>query len=195
MGEVKSEVPVATEVATEVAVETPTEVKVTPLVMPSRQELRRLKKTGKDAQGNEARPQDVANLRKATIADLIAFGVEVNKANNALNAKVEQLSINTQVAITEVNFIITNIIPFLVGKEVLTPAALQEFEDHVESMKQELEKALDFAKNLGDTQATEAQDKKVSVSDLDPTKEPNVITIDEIKAKNSGKPSKIILPS
>ncbi len=140
----------------------PEELKVPERVMPNRKEYRRLLKTGKDEQGNEAHTQDVKDLRRATIGDLKAFGVEVNKANKNLKLYIDQLTDQSQ-------WTLLNFIAFLIDSKVLKETAAEDFEVYVRTMKEEVEKARKYM-------------EEHPVSNL-PPKDATVVTVDEIKAK------------
>lgn len=107
------------------------EIKVPELTYPSREEYRHLLKTGKDAEGNEAHPEDLKNLRNARMADLLAFGQEVNKATGNLKNYIDRITGSQQ-------FTLLSVIAFLINKGVLPPEAGQEFDEFAKQADQEL---------------------------------------------------------
>ena len=119
--------------------------------LPSREEMRKLIKTGKDSEGHEIHLQDMKDLRRATLGDLKAFGFEVNKANQNLKAYVDKLA-------GEHQWTFLNFIAFLIYKGILTEETVAEFTKYTEDSKKEVEGAKEFLKQK---QVLEAEIKPV----------------------------------
>jgi hypothetical protein len=124
--------------------ETPGEIKVPVLELPNRAELRSIMKTGKGLNGFPVHPDSVKNLRKATIADLLAFGQEVNKANAALNHKLDGVIDNMDLALKEVNWNFATFLSFLGSVGILKEDSLPAFEKFKAAAEEEMVKAGEF---------------------------------------------------
>jgi hypothetical protein len=107
----------------------PEEIKVPELKHPSREEYRRVLKTGTDAEGHPVHPQDLKDLRKATIADLKAFGGEVNTANANLKSYVDKLA-------GEHQWTLLNLIAYLIDKKILPENADKDFAEYMATSKE-----------------------------------------------------------
>ena len=107
--------------------------------LPSRKEMRKLIKTGKDSEGHEIHPQDMKDLRRATIGDFKNFGQLVNFANQNLKKYVDDLVGQNQ-------WVLLNFIAYLTEKGILPATAPEEFAKYTEDSKKEIEGAKEFLK-------------------------------------------------
>lgn len=131
----------------------PEEIKVPELIHPSREEYRRLLKTGTDTEGNPVHPQDLKNLRKATMADVMAFGQEVNKANQNLKEYVDKLS-------GEHQWTLLNLIAYLMDKKILPESADKDFAEYMVKSKDAVSADIEMAKQfLAEKQKKDAEEK------------------------------------
>lgn len=143
----------------------PEEVKLQEKVLPSRDEYRKILKTGKGSDGYEAHPQDVKDLRRASLGDLKSMGNEFNIILKELKSYIDILSTNSSWALLQFT-------DFLIEEGVLKEGASDRFDEfvakrvqaEVEKKKQDLE-------------------KQKALSEIIPT----VVTVDEIKKKNESK--------
>jgi hypothetical protein len=128
------------------------EIKVPILDMPSREEVRKIAKTGKGLDGTPVHPDTMKHLRKATIADLIAFGAEVNKANDNLNRKMNSIIDNMDLALKEVHWNFAAFMSFLDSEDIVKPGLVTRFEEHKKKLEDELSKAAEelFKKEQGE---------------------------------------------
>lgn len=125
------------------------EIKVPVQDLPSRADIRKILKSGTDTQGRQIHPESVKMLRIARIADLFAFGQEVNKANAELVGLVKQNLDSVDLSFKEVHWNFATFISFLAESGYLKEGALDAFaefkkkaeEDLIRGSKQLLEKA------------------------------------------------------
>ena len=143
------------------------EIKVPILDLPSRSEVRSILKTGKGQDGTPVHPDTQRNLRKATIADILAFGNEVNKANAALNRKMESIIDNTDLALKEVHWNFATFLSFLGSKGILDANGLADYEEFKAKAGEELEKAAEYL-----FKQQEAQKDAPPTEGEEPAKEP-----------------------
>jgi len=119
-------------------------IEVPILDLPSRAERRSIRKTGKGVDGTEAHPDSRKHLRVAVIADLIAFGGEVNKANGALNAKVDgmfkQFGEEIDLRLLEVNWNFGTFLNFLGTSGIFPADFLTKFEEFKKKAEEDLKK-------------------------------------------------------
>lgn len=125
------------------------EIKVPVQDLPSRADIRQILKTGHDTKGQQVHPESVKMLRVARIADLFAFGQEVNKANaelvNVFKLNLEGIDLNFK----EVHWNFATFISFLAESGYLKEGALDAFaefkkkaeDDLIKGSKELLEKA------------------------------------------------------
>ncbi len=145
------------------------DIKVPQLNLPNRDELRRLLKTGRDAEGNEAHPDDLKNLRKARMSDLVAFGLEVNKANNNLKAYIDA-------EIGKKDWILINLVGFLVENGYLPEDAPEKFSEFLANSTAEIENARKFLAEKQDELANAAKPAEVVVEKPVLTIVPDVVS-------------------
>lgn len=139
----------------------PEEIKVPELIHPSREEYRRLLKTGADTEGNPVHPQDLKNLRKATMADVMAFGQEVNKANQNLKEYVDKLS-------GEHQWTLLNLIAYLMDKKILPESADKDFAEYMVKSKDAVAADIEMAKQfLAEKQKKDAEEKPKIILPVD----------------------------
>lgn len=121
-----------------------TDIRVPVLNMPSREEVKSILKTGKGLDGTPVHPQSREDLRKATIADLKAFGKEVNIANAALNDKLNRIIDEMDLAVKEIHWNFANLLSFLGAEGILKEGALEKFEAFKVESEKEMQKAAEF---------------------------------------------------
>lgn len=125
------------------------EIKVPVQDLPSRADIRKILKTGHDTQGRQIHPESVKMLRIARIADLFAFGNEVNKANAAVLQMVKGSLDSVDLSFKEVHWNFATFLSFLSEAGYLKEGALEAFaefkkkaeEDLIKGSKELLEKA------------------------------------------------------
>jgi hypothetical protein len=123
----------------------PGKIDVPVLDLPSREERRSIIQTGKGLDGTPVHPESRKNLRVAVIADLKAFGAEVNKANAALNKKVDDsfkiIADEMSLGFTEVNWNFTSFLSFLGTLGIMPSDFLTKYEEFKKKSEEELMKA------------------------------------------------------
>jgi hypothetical protein len=82
--------------------------------LPTSKEIRSIIKTGKTISGETVHPDDRRNLRTAKILDLVIFGQEVDRANKALDDKMNHVIENVELAVKELNWNFLCYLSFLV---------------------------------------------------------------------------------
>ena len=122
----------------------PINVQVPVLNMPNREEARSILKTGKSLDGTPVHPDTVQNLRKATIADLKAFGAEVNKATTALDNKINAIVDSFDLAIKDIHWNFATFLSFLGEHGVLKEDALTLYEAFKKKAEEDMAKVADF---------------------------------------------------
>lgn len=152
----------------------PEKIEVPELKHPPREEYRRLVKTGADSEGHPVHPDDLKNLRKATMADLLAFGGEVNKANVNLKTYVDKIS-------GEHQWTLLNLIAYLIDKKILPENADKDFADYMVKSKEALDADIEMAKKfLAEKQKKDIEDNpKVLILDT-----PKVLIPDDVKKED-----------
>ncbi|VVB50696.1 Uncharacterised protein [uncultured archaeon] len=142
----------------------PGKIEVPILDMPNREERRAMAKSGKDGRGNEIHPDSQKNLRNATLADLLAFGIEVNKANASLNSKMEdtfkRFGTEVDLRFTEVHWNFGTFLNFLGTQGILSDDFLVKFEEFKKKAEEDLVKAADTVLKKEAEKAPEAEEKK-----------------------------------
>jgi len=147
MADEQKKEPVKTETTNEV--ESILSIKVPVQDLPSRADIRSILKSGKDAAGREVHPDSVKMLRGARIADLFAFGQEVNKANAELVRLVTKALDSIDLSFKEVHWNFATFMSFMAENGYLKEGALEAFEkfkaqaeeDLIKGTKEILEKA------------------------------------------------------
>ena len=123
----------------------PGKINVPILDLPSREERRSITKTGRSLDGTLVHPDSQKNLRTATIVDLLAFGSEVNKANAALNAKIDDslkmLADETSLGFKEVHWNFATFLSFLGTLKIIPEDFLTQYEVFKQKAEEELMKA------------------------------------------------------
>lgn len=123
----------------------PGKINVPILDLPSREDRRAIVKTGRDTKGNEVHPDTKKHLRAATIADLVAFGAEVNKANAALNSVMlenfKAFGTEVDLRFTEVNWNFGSFLNYLGTTGVLPADFLTKYEEFKANAEEEIKKA------------------------------------------------------
>jgi hypothetical protein len=97
--------------------------------MPNRSEVRSILKTGKDTKGQSVHPDSRKMLRVARLLDLQSFGDEVNKANKALDDKLDGVIKNTDMAISADRINFFAFVMWLIDKGVLKEDAMSEYQE------------------------------------------------------------------
>jgi hypothetical protein len=126
------------------------EIKVPILDLPSRAEVRSILKSGKGQDGTPVHPDTRKHLRKAVIADLLAFGTEVNKANSALNKKIDSVIDNTDLSLKDLNWNYATLLSFLSTK-LSMPTFISDYEAFRKQAEEDFTKAAEeiFKKQNG----------------------------------------------
>jgi len=106
--------------------------------LPSRADIRSILKSGKDTQGREVHPESVKMLRVARIADLFAFGQEVNKANNEIVRLLQNSLVHIDIDFKEVHWNFATFMSFLVESGLLKEGALEAFAEYKKKAEDEL---------------------------------------------------------
>jgi hypothetical protein len=115
--------------------------------MPPRSEIRSILKTGKSVDGTEVHPESQKLLRVARLFDLETIGNEVNRANAALDNKINQVIANTETAISADRLNFFTFMSYLVETKVLTGQQVADYATFKSNSIKVLEESGQFMKD------------------------------------------------
>jgi|SRR5882724_4994911 len=126
--------------------------------IPSRAEVKSILKTGKSLDGTEVHEHSRAMLRTARLIDLESFGNEVNKANTALNTKMDQIIKNTDDAVSADRTNFYAFVSFLIEKKILNETAMADYYQFKAVFLEELNKAGEYMRKQEEELLAKNQD-------------------------------------